>query len=358
MGNLMQSYVPRQPEALQGVLDRRQKNIGAFLTRYGSSAFARIIMIGAGSSFHALNMARPFCQKAMGVPVFACTPAQLGWLTPSMAADTLVLAASQSGTSTNVLKAVRQLRKSGFAIAAITQAPLSPIAQEADVHVLLDIPEEKTGPKTMGVSATVLTAQLMMGELAQSLDAFQKADMASFYADMQSIIKVMPENIDAAIGWCERRKRAFLSSSSYLVVAQGDNASIAGECALKLIETVRVPAIGFELEEIIHGPAWVLHSGVSLVYLGTPWEDGTRPAALCDLCGSRGGESCRVSLCAEKPYESDQALMLNSCANPLLSAYALLLPAQVMSAWLPPAMGIDLDAKSVNPYASILAGHL
>ena len=45
-------------------------------------------------------------------------------------------------------------------------------------------------------------------------------------------------------------------------------------------------------------------------------------------------------------------------ADPLLCAYALLLPAQIISAYAAPAMGIDLDEHTVNPYAAILAGHL
>ena len=41
-----------------------------------------------------------------------------------------------------------------------------------------------------------------------------------------------------------------------------------------------------------------------------------------------------------------------------LSLLQLLLPAQAVSAWIPPLMGIDLDRKDDDPFGAILAGHL
>ena len=41
-----------------------------------------------------------------------------------------------------------------------------------------------------------------------------------------------------------------------------------------------------------------------------------------------------------------------------LSLLQLLLPAQAISAWIPPQMGIDLDRKEDDPFSAVLAGHL
>ena len=41
-----------------------------------------------------------------------------------------------------------------------------------------------------------------------------------------------------------------------------------------------------------------------------------------------------------------------------LSILQLLLPAQAVSAFIPPKMGIDLDQKDSDPFTPILAGHL
>ena len=42
----------------------------------------------------------------------------------------------------------------------------------------------------------------------------------------------------------------------------------------------------------------------------------------------------------------------------LLTALMMLLPAQAISAFIPPLMGIDLDAKSTSKWNALLAGHL
>ena len=358
MGNLMQSYIFRQPEALQAILDHAADNLEPFIEKYHQAPMRRIVLAGAGSSFHALNMARPFCREMMHMPVFACTPAQFDWQDQSISRDTLVVVASQSGTSTNTLAMVRKLREAGFTVAAITQYPSSPVARAADCHVLLDIPEEKTGPKTMGVTGTILTMQILAAELAYRKGLVPDADLSSFYTNIRAMIGNMSGNITATVQWCADLAEVFLKSGFFCAVGQGDHSAIAGESALKLIETVRKPAMSYELEEIIHGPAWVFGLESSLLYLGAPWEEATRPAALCDLCEFKGGKSYRIFLDGDGPRINGSALALKDTGDQNLCAYALLLPAQVMSAYLPPQMNIDLDLKSSNPYASILAGHL
>ncbi|HPF87248.1 MAG TPA: SIS domain-containing protein [Candidatus Limiplasma sp.] len=348
MKNKMQDYIAIQPQVLAGVLaqtDFRELQDKAH-------AFTRIVLVGAGSSYHAMHMACPFCRQALNpATVIACTPAQLDWLTPAMAAETLVIVASQSGTSTNVLGLIERLQKEGFFVCAVTQDASSPIATGADAHVLLTMPTENAGPKTMGVMATMLTVQLLACVLGGSGEAKLRKDMAR-------IIAAMPRNIEATVRWCGQAAPELMQTDAYLVVGQDNAAAIAGESVLKLIETVRRPSIGLELEEIIHGPVNVFQKGITLLYLSRPDEAQTRPQALRDMAKAAGAKAWNIALHQGEPANTDDTLTLTFDADPLLCAYALLLPAQIISAYVAPAMGIDLDAHHADPYSAILAGHL
>lgn len=356
MQNIMQECIHKQQEALKSVLAHAETTIPPFIKAYEGKPVARVVLIGAGSSYHALNMARPICQQAMDVPVFAATPAQLGWLDQRFAEDTLVIAASQSGTSSNTLAAIKALQALGFSVSAITQVADSLIAQQADCHVLLAIPEEKAGPKTMGVLGTMLTCQKMLIALAKKNGgAF---DDAAFDADMQKIVENLPGNIAVSMAWCEASQDDFAASPAYCVVAQGENAGIAGEGALKLVETVRLPVTPYELEEIVHGPLLAFRAKPTLLYLGTPWEEGKRPEALGALCAEQGGRVFTVTLSGDKAGFDGRTLTLRTAGNPLLIPYELLIPPQVISAYVPPVMGIDLDARSRSAHEAALAGHL
>ena len=226
MRNMMQDYIHRQPQALSSVLD--QADIEDLTAK--ADTFSRVVLVGAGSSCHAMRMARPYCQQAMKhATVIACTPAQLDWLAPAMAADTLIVVASQSGTSTNVLTLIRRLRADGFFVCAVTQDSSSPIAAGANAHILLNIPPEHTNPKTMGVMGTVLTVQLLACMLSGSGEARLRRDMAR-------IITTMPRNIETVRLWCEQEMHELIQTNAYLVVGQDDAAAVAGESVLKLIE--------------------------------------------------------------------------------------------------------------------------
>jgi len=348
MKNMMQDYIAMQPQVLAGVL--AQTDFQDLQAK--ARSFSRIVLVGAGSSYHSMHMACPFCRQTLQpATVVACTPAQLDWMTPAMAAETLVVVASQSGTSTNVLALIKRLQGEGFFVCAVTQDAASPIAAGADVHVLLSIPPELTGPKTMGVMGTMLTVQLMACVLAGSGEAELRGDMAR-------IIEAMPRNIETTVRWCGQATPELLRSDAYLVVGQDDAAAIAGESALKLIETVRMPSIAFELEEIIHGPTRVFHKGITLITLSRPGDAQTRPQALRDMGTAAGVRTWNVALRRDAPAFDADTLTLTHAVDPLLCAYALLLPAQIISAYVAPAMGIDLDDHTPNPYAAILAGHL
>lgn len=352
----MQQYIAAQPQALHAILDDRRKSLYPAVSALAGKRFSRVLLIGAGSSYHTMNMARPFCQAVLSLPVFVCTPAQLGWLTPDMRGDTLVFIASQTGTSTNVLAILRRLRRDGFFVAVLTQVPVSPVAAEADACFAVPIPHEDADPKTMGVTATLLTMQIISMEIALQQGTAGQAAF-SFYKDVERMIRDMPLNITATIDWCRQYQPDFLASESYMVVGLGDRSAIAGESALKLIETIRRPAIGYELEEIIHGPMWVFAKGITLLYLSAEDEDQTRPQALRDLCTESGGKAWLISSNADCAGVQGNTLTLR-CQNPYLCAYALLLPAQILSAYIPPLLNIDLDLHRSDPYTRILDGHL
>jgi len=137
-------------------------------------------------------------------------------------------------------------------------------------------------------------------------------------------------------------------------VAQGDGKAIADEVALKMIETLRVPVAAFELEEIIHGPFLAFSEQTAVLYLGGA---DARAQALLALNEERGGRSYAVKQGNAVGHEG-RWLTLRTTGEPLLAAYELLIPGQVISAVIAPAKGNDIDSRAHHPLERALAGHL
>lgn len=351
-GNEMQRCYAMQAEAVGQVLAAMPDALRDFKTRYDRSRFACVVLMGIGSSFHAMHMAQAFAQRTLAIPVWTQTPEQLDWLTHAMRGRVLVIAASQSGTSTNVLARMRELRTMGIDTAAITQEPDSPIAREAGCVLPLNMPEEKAGPKTMGVMATAITAAFaacaLCGEEAES----------RLTGDCWAFRGLLAENLVAVRGYVQARTQALAAHRAWLVVGEKQLHACAGESFLKLVETVRRPSTHYELEEIVHGPCACFSNDTALLCLSEEWTHGKRMDALCGLCAECGGAVYDVVATTGKTREEGGKLLLSAPRHALLTPLMLLLPAQAISAFVPPVMGIDLDARSESEWHAVLAGHL
>ena len=350
--NEMQRCYVRQAEAVGQALEAMPAALADFRAKFSGRRFDCVVLLGIGSSFHALRMAQSFAQQTLGVPVWTQTPEQLDWLTPAMAGRVLVIAASQSGTSTNVLARMREIRAMGIDAAVITQGLESPLAQETGCVLPLNIPEEKAGPKTMGVMGTAITAAFAACALSGGNAREQLA------ADVTAFRGQLAGNLPAVQDYVQARAEALAAHCAWLVVGEKRLHACAGESFLKLVETVRRPSTCYELEEIVHGPCACFSEDTALLCLSEERTRGERVQALCNLCEENGGTVYDVIAAAGPTREEDGRLLLAAPDHPMLTALMMLLPAQAISAFIPPLMGIDLDARSTSKWNAMLAGHL
>ena len=350
--NLMQMYYGMQPDALANTASQGD---GVYLRLRAALSAARprkTVLLGIGSSFHSACLAESCFRSLSSLPARCMTPEEALPLLSEFDGDTLVIAVSQSGTSSNTLDAVKKIRQTGANVFAVTQGLSSPIAREAREVIPLFIPDEKAGPKTMGVIASVCGLLLCAAALSENEEAWE-----SLKADMMAEADAMKSNLPVVRDWVLSMGETLAGETSWMVVGQRAALAPAGECALKLTETVRRTVACYELEEAVHGPCASFIARPALMCLGLPWEDEIRPGALCDACEAKGGHAYRIGLAAGAPAADGRRVALRY-GSERLSLLQLLLPAQAVSAWIPPLMGIDLDRKDDDPFGAILAGHL
>ena len=351
-GNLMQMYYEMQADALRSTANQGDGAFSRIKAALSSARPEKAVLLGIGSSFHSACLAEGEFRALAGLPVTCLTPEQAARRMAEFCEKTLVIAVSQSGTSTNTLSALKEIKATGAAVLAVTQGLDSPIAKEAQAVVPLYIPDEKAGPKTMGVMATVCSLLLTAAALSEKQDAW-----AALKADLLAEADAMAENLPVARDWALSLSDTLAKEASWMIVGQRAAYAPAGECALKLTETVRRTVANYELEEAVHGPCASFIAKPALMCLRLPWEDAARPEALCGACEAKGGHAYRIGLDAGAPKAEGTRVTLAYRVK-RLATLELLLPAQAVSAWIPPVMGIDLDKKEADPFSAILAGHL
>ncbi len=350
--NFMQMYYEMQPDALRNTAKQGNGLFAQIRETLSAQRPSAVVLLGIGSSFHGARLAESEFRALSGLRVTCMTPEQAIVRISEISEKTLVIAVSQSGTSANTLSALKEIKRSGAAVFAVTQGLASLIAKEARTVVPLYIPDEKAGPKTMGVMASVCSLLLIAAALSEKKDAWE-----DLKADLLAEADAMVQNLAVIRDWVLSLGDTLAQETSWMVVGQRAAFAPAGECALKLTETVRRTVAFYELEEAVHGPCASFIARPALMCLRLPWEDQTRPEALCGACEAKGGHAYRIGLDSGAPKTEGMRADL-TYRTKRLSTLQLLLPAQAVSAWIPPKMGIDLDQKDSDPFTAILAGHL
>ena len=103
------------------------------------------------------------------------------------------------------------------------------------------------GPKIKGYSATVLTLHLLLLKITQN-PRYQSITQ-EYYQSIQEL----PQNIKASLCWCQKNKHWALAKAMS-IVGFGVNYPTAREGTLKILETMQIPVMNFDMEEFMHGP--------------------------------------------------------------------------------------------------------
>ncbi len=168
--------------AIRALSDQLDSAFDAAVALLATSA-GRVICTGMGKSGHIMKKVAATLAST-GTPSFFLHPAEavhgdLGMIVPG----DVVLAASSSGTTDELLRLVETLKRLGVGLIAITGNRESPLARHADLHLSVAIDREAC-PLDLAPTAST-TATLAMGDaLAMALieaKGFTREDFAKLH---------------------------------------------------------------------------------------------------------------------------------------------------------------------------------
>jgi glucosamine--fructose-6-phosphate aminotransferase (isomerizing) len=207
--------------------------LGIVLSARGSSANAAIL------GRHALTLAtaRPVTIEPLSLAAeYGAEVDRRGWLH---------LATSQSGHTREIVSAVELERRMGARSVAITNSPVSPLADAADMTLALQAGPELAVPATK----TVLAQLVAFVHLAAAYDPRFRFHDAVW------------ERLAGGVEACLADRNAvsplvdgLRSCTSLMITGRGYGFAAAREGALKIKETSRLPAEATTHLELLHGP--------------------------------------------------------------------------------------------------------
>ena len=237
------AYIREQPTILAGLPSKVAANLARLASLQEKPE--RIVLVGTGSSMNALLSAADAFEALTGATVIAKEPEAFLRRPPIPNNQrTLVVVASQSGTSLTPVEAARRSLATGFATIALTGDGESALAKTGADVLAMPIGAETVGPKTKGYTATVL-----------SLFAIAAA-LGGRGLDLAALAKPLEATVETGRAAAKALLARYGVPDYILFAGQSQHLGAALESGLKVAEISGVPTAGFDTEEALHGHSY------------------------------------------------------------------------------------------------------
>ncbi len=219
-------------------------------------SFSFAVICGRGSSGHAGVHLRYLIETRLGLPVSASAPSVVtGYDRPPRMAGALFVTISQSGRSPDLVAATRAARAGGALTLALVNDTASPAAQAADLVLPIGAGPERAVAATKTVVNSLVAGAALVA--AWSGDAALGQGLAA-----------LPPRLSAALALDWRAWAADLAGApAAFVTGRGHGLGPVREIALKLAETLRLPALGYSAAELRHGPRAAISAATPVLAL-------------------------------------------------------------------------------------------
>ncbi|HLJ20737.1 MAG TPA: SIS domain-containing protein, partial [Stellaceae bacterium] len=224
------------------LLQRRTERhaIAEFLARQRAPL---AVVCGRGSSGHVGVFLRYLVETRLGIPVSATAPSIVTSFGRNLAMNrALFIVISQSGRSPDLVAATRAARNSGALTLAVVNASGSPVEEAAEFTVHIEAGPERSVAATKSVIASMAALADLIAQVT--------ADRG-----LTAALERLPDRLGRALGldW-NALATALPEARAVYVAARGFGLAPTREIALKMAETLRLPALAFSAAELMHGP--------------------------------------------------------------------------------------------------------
>jgi glucosamine--fructose-6-phosphate aminotransferase (isomerizing) len=202
-----------------------------------------VVFCGRGSSGQAGVYLRYLFETRLGLLAsFAAPSVVTAYRKPPQMDDALFVLISQSGRSPDLVSATEVARKHGALTLAILNESDSPAAAASELTLPIGAGPERSVAATKSVVLSMLAGAQLVAALARD-------------GELNDALQQLPGRLARAMScdwspWAERTATA----TAAFVVGRGYALGCVREIALKVAETLRVPALGYSTAELRHGP--------------------------------------------------------------------------------------------------------
>ena len=265
----MLKEIYEQPDAVAETIGDRVRHGRLELEGIGVSDdvlrdLRRIVILSAGTSYHAAVAARYAIEEWARVPVEHDIASEWIYRNPVLDASTLVIGISQSGETRDTIEAMKLAREMGSHTVAITNMMGSQITREVD-----SVLYTRAGLEVSVAASKTFTAQLSLLflvalKLAQVRETLPREELTFILDEVYDL----PHKIQAFLSGdhpIDDIARRHFDKPFFLYLGRNIGLPVALEGALKLKEISYIPTEAYSAGEMKHGPIALLDENTPVV---------------------------------------------------------------------------------------------
>ncbi|MDI3317682.1 MAG: glutamine--fructose-6-phosphate transaminase (isomerizing) [Bacillota bacterium] len=358
--HFMLKEIMEQPEALRetlrGRIDPEAGELdweGLGLDRERLARVRRVAVVACGTAFHAGLTARELIERWARIPVEAEVASEFRYRRPLIGPDTLALAISQSGETSDTLAGLRLARELGATVLGVCNVMGSSVDRESDLRLYT-----RAGPEIAVASTKAYTTQLLSVTLLAVALAESHGEMPA--EERRRLIRALdriPERAREALALSPRLQALAQEATGWsdvFFLGRGLDVAVSMEGALKLKEISYLHAEAYPAGELKHGTLALISDGVPVFAVLTQPEVAEKMISNLLEVKARGGRIFVVAPASlREEVEPVGELLPLPESEPELMPILAAIPLQLFAYHAAVARGNDVDkprnlAKSVT----------
>ncbi len=258
-----------QPEAVAETLGDRVRHGKLVLESLGMTEtelcnLRRIVIVAAGTSYHAGVVGRYMIEEWARLPVEPDIASEWIYRNPVLSKDTLVIGISQSGESRDTINAIKLAGELGARTLAMTNLMGSQITREAEAVLYTRCGLEVGVAASKTFTAQVALLALIGLKLAQVRKTLEPNEVEFILDRLYELPDKILQFLDGDHPIDEIAQR-FYDKPFFLYLGRHIGLPVALEGALKLKEISYIPTDAYSAGEMKHGPIALLEEGTPVV---------------------------------------------------------------------------------------------
>lgn len=313
----------------------------------------RIFISACGTAYHAGLVGKYLIERLARIPVETDIASEFRYRRPIIQKGDLLVVISQSGETADTLAALREARRQGAQVLAVSNVVDSSVAREAD-HVLYTWAGPEIAVASTKAYVTQLTAltllALHLASLRGTLPEGESAEILRELALLPQRAQAVLCNINAV----EELAGRCAAAEDIFFIGRGLDYAVAMEGSLKLKEISYIHAEAHAAGELKHGTLALVTEGVPVIALATQPE--LMEKMISNIKEVKAREATTIGVVMEGNREIakvvDHVLYIPA-THPLLTPALAVIPLQLLAYYVAVARGCDVDkprnlAKSVT----------